>query len=361
MATRELNRDAFLKSNEEAQSRRTGGGQDYFKLRQGVADRPARNVLRIMPPHEGMEEVFTTGKIHFSLGPDPKSPVAVNCLEPFGEECPACNAVMRLHAQAKAEDDADEAARLTKRAKDMAAKVRVYANIVDMDHPEKGVQRFAFGPDLDKKLRACFFDDDGEYRNITHPKTGRDVIVISAKKPGTDFTEYTVRPKESPSPLKDMDWLDDVEDLSELANQPSRDDVLKALKGERPKATATATASKKKSAPVDNEDEAPVKPKAKAKPAVDEEEEEEEEAPKAKAASKRQAVAEDDDDPWAVGRQACADADPPFVTTALHEITEDALAKYKKPACFTKEPDPTERVCQGCPALLPCLTAKLAA
>jgi hypothetical protein len=359
-AWKDVDKDTFLKNKEAADARKTGGGSwDSWKptaSKAGVT--AAKNVIRIMPPHQNMNDVFVEARIHFlpSKEIDQKTkrpiPIGINCLAQYGKDCGACNMVDRLYKSAKGEDDADTAKRIKSEAYDKSAKTRLFANIVDIQHPEKAVQKYAFGPEVEKKLRACFLDDEGEFRNISHPKNGRDVIMMVTKKPGEgDFNEYVqVKAKDTPSPIADMEWLDGINDLSEMAKEPTVADMELALKGERPKTDGKVAEKKTEAAPAAAEKKA----EKAAAPAAEKKAE-----AAAPAKSKRQPVTEDNGDQvWANARAAITKAGLDFTPV---EITPEELEKVKKPACFTKETDISDSACQTCRVLIPCLEAKMMA
>ena len=362
MAYTDVDPEVFKRNQEAAAARRTWMSAEYYQPQIGTLEKKGRNVIRLMPPHENMKgDAFIVVKMHFfpstTIGKNGRPvPIAINCLSEWAEECDGCKHVDRLFADAKNEDDPEAQAVLTRQAKDQRSKIRAFTQLVDMDHPEKGVQRYAFPGDLENKLRMCFHDDENQFRNIAHPKTGRDIILTIWKKPGTDFNDFDAKPKEAATNLRDMDWLDKIEDLALLRQKPSKEDMLKAIRGERPTSalpttgkTATATATVEKAATKSAVPAAP--PVVAAKPAV-------------VAKPKRQPIVEEPEvveevnsDPWATGRAGCIEAG----FTEFSEITPEETEKLKKPNCFTKEPDPKDGMCQGCRVLLPCLTAKLAA
>lgn len=351
MAYTDVDPDVFKRNQEAAAARRNYTSAEYFSPKIGTLAAPARNVFRIMPPHENMAgDAFVIVKMHFfpskEVGASGRPiPIAINCLSEWGEDCDGCVHVDKLFKEARDEDDPERQVILTRQAKDQRAKVRGFCQVVDLDHPDKGVQRYAFSTDVENKLRMCFHDDDGNFRNVSHPKTGRDVVFKVWKKPGTDFNDYDAKPKESSSALRDMDWLDKIEDLSLLRQKPSKADMLKAVAGERSTGALPQTNKTEKAVAKAETPKSAPPPAAKA------------EAPKAEK-PKRQPVSDDaPSDPWAVGRAACIEAS----FTEFAEVTPAEVEKIRKPNCFTKEPDPTDSMCQGCRVLLPCLTAKLAA
>lgn len=352
MSYTDVDPDVFKRNQEAAAARRNYTSAEYWSPKIGSQASPGRNVIRLMPPHENMGgDAFIVVKMHFFPSKEMAAsgrpiPIAINCLSEWGEDCDGCTHVDKLFKEAKDEDDPDRQTVLTRQAKDQRAKVRAFCQVVDMEHPDKAVQRYAFSNDVENKLRMCFHDDDGNFRNVAHHKTGRDIVFKVWKKPGTDFNDYDAKPKEAANALRDMEWLDKIEDLSELRKKPSKADMQKAIAGDRsqsalPQTSKTAAVAKPTPAAKPAPAPAPEQPKAEA-------------APK----PKRQPVSEEtSDDPWATGRAACVAAN--FAEFA--EVTPQEVEKIRKPNCYTKEADPTDSMCQGCRVLLPCLTARLAA
>lgn len=361
MSYRELDFNEFSKYRELARSRATGGQFDYWKPQVGPAGSPRKNVIRIMPAHENMKLPFVETTMHFlpSNQIDPKTqraiPIGIACLSQWGDDCPACTESLRIRQAADLEDDNEQAAQLKRQASSIAKKIRVYANVVDLDHPEKGVQRYAFGRDIADDLTACFYDDDNNPRDITHPTKGRDVLMYVQKRAGTDFNDYQIRAKESPSPIQDKAWLEQIHDLNELVRKPTRDEVLMALRGERPQAQQRQQPPASSPATSTQTETAAVPPQRGRRRAAAVDEEAEAPAPR----SRRQAVTMEEDEPAAQGPYAKAQSwlrKRGFEN--WQEITVDQAERFKKPPCYTKETDISDAMCQSCALLLPCVTAK---
>lgn len=227
--------DAFLQRHQEAMQERTDAGQRSWTPKAGPVGKPHRNVFRAMPPHLNMGKApIVKMKVHFSLGPN--SNVACPCIEVYGKPCPACEWVNSLFNRGRAEVDPVRKQQFRDVAFRQRAKLRYGMNVVDMAEPHKGVQPYWFGQDVYDDLVGCFYDDNVPpvFRDITHPETGRDIIMEVSKKQGTDWNQYDmVRPKDTSSPLANPQWLYEVADLTENIYEPTLQEVSMALQGQR--------------------------------------------------------------------------------------------------------------------------------
>lgn len=262
----------FLQRYADSQARRSEGMNKYSP-EQGAVGKPFRNIFRIMPAHPNMgvewngafvlDPIMPMGKIHFSLGPN--GDTACPCLEPYGEPCPACNWVDQLKSRQRAAGDLGQAKQFGDLAYRLRSQVQFAANVVDMLHPERGVLPYYFGDRVEKALRACFIDDNGQFRDIAHPETGRDIIMEISTN-AKDFRQYDViRPKDSASALQDPTWLESIADLSQEVFKPSPQQVQEALGGKRPDRRAPALAAGTAPAPPAALPSAPIVPAAPAK------------------------------------------------------------------------------------------------
>lgn len=231
---RDVDPTKFQQRFEESKNRPTGGNyKDNWKPRVGGEGRPVRNIIRLGPPHPNMDvDPFISVLMHFSLGPLGKN--AIVCLKQFGLQCPACDFVAQLEAQAMTHPkDSALWKQLRAQAWDRRANIRFIAQIIDYTEAasvQKGWQPYPFGPQVEKDLRACFYDDAGTFRNIANPETGRHILMDVSTKPKTKFNQYdVVRAKESAEQLHDMGLLAQLIDLTSYSKQPTHEDVIKAL------------------------------------------------------------------------------------------------------------------------------------
>jgi len=226
--------DAFLQRHQEAMAEREYGGRSWTP-KVGPVGKPLRNVIRGMPPHLNMGRApIIKMKVHFSLGPNTN--VAAPCLEPYSKPCPACEWVNSLFGRSRAETDPVRKGQFRDMAFKQRSKLRYGMNIIDMAEPHKGVQPYWFNQEVYDDLVGCFYDDNvpPQFRDITHPETGRDVIMEVSKKQGTDWNQYDmVRPKDTASPLINPQWLFEVADLTDHIYEPTLHEVTMALQGQR--------------------------------------------------------------------------------------------------------------------------------
>ena len=96
------------------------------------------------------------------------------------------------------------------RAKEMFAKRRIYANIIDRSDTESGPKTFAFGKKIWEQLKLIRDDEDfgGDF---THPVTGFDVV-IQRKGTTKNNTEYLCKATRQ-SQLGNDEWLEQVQSL----------------------------------------------------------------------------------------------------------------------------------------------------
>lgn len=194
-----------------------------LKLQEG------RNVLRILPPPPGEKRPFKVFWVH---GVGDKSDFrSFQCPEKtLGQPCPACEKVSELYRTGNGVD--------REAANKMRVKREAYCNVVDMAHPEKGVQVLRLAEGTYRDLLGFMVPDDktGEPGvNYTHPITGMNVII---NREGTDrTTKYKVElGRSGPKPIADMKWLEQMHDLSNFVRAMPAEQVVALLEGRQPDA-----------------------------------------------------------------------------------------------------------------------------
>ena len=219
-----------------------GSLREMWKPLAGPHGHPARNIIRIMPRRPDMKDVIVGTKMHFSLGPSHDN--AGVCRAVWGQDCEGCKEAQYYSAKAAeldqviaAEQDQsrkkglqEEQERLSRLSFDKSANGRNYANIIDETTPEtraKGIQPYPFGPTVNRGIRACFYDDRQNYRNITDPNKGRCIIMdVQKKTASSKFNEYVlIRPEESDSSMHDLNLLKELPDLNQFLRCPTAEEM----------------------------------------------------------------------------------------------------------------------------------------
>jgi hypothetical protein len=115
--------------------------------------------------------------------------------------------------------------------KDIQAKVRVYANVIDRENPENGPVTLGFGKGIHEDLTALRADPDAG-GDFTHPESGYDIVI---NRTGTGKqTEYKVIGSRRQSPLAPdaalmQNWIDSQPNLARLSKVPSDQEIMQAV------------------------------------------------------------------------------------------------------------------------------------
>ncbi len=145
------------------------------------------NVLRFLPPGPDETSPFRITAIHYvDQIPGMSKKAIFNCPRiELSQPCPACAEAERLSKTGKPQD--------RERARDIAGKLRIYANVVDRGHPEKMIRE-----DL-KKLRKSV-RAGGDFTDPT--ENGFDVVVTRIRTgTGAQDVKYSVAADRNNSPL----------------------------------------------------------------------------------------------------------------------------------------------------------------
>jgi hypothetical protein len=190
------------------------GSAEFFKVKGG------KNVVRFLPPPVGKKSPFRVVWQHYVNLPGVPNPVSFPC--PMREASRACPVCAKAEKFKKTGNDADY-----KKALDLFPKRRVYANIIDREAPENGVQIYAFGKMVHEALVKIRSDEDagGDFCN---PDIGFDII-IDRKGTGKNDTEYTVMAARKQSKLGDYELIAQQQDLERFAKVPSDAEIMAKL------------------------------------------------------------------------------------------------------------------------------------
>lgn len=186
----------------------TGQQRNYWTPKEG------RNNIRILSPYSEAGVWYLEVPLHYKIGG--KTIVCPNRLPKKGR-CYVCEKVKEFRN--------DKSEELQKLANDLRPKMKVYYNIVDLDHPEAGVQVYGSGVSVFKDL--LYYDLDEEWGNITDPDNGYDVILTREGK-GLS-TQYQIKLKKNSSPIENVVWLDQLNDLDFFASTVLSYDEIKDL------------------------------------------------------------------------------------------------------------------------------------
>ena len=207
----------------QEQSQLASGGK-FMKLKEG------KNVVRFMPPMQGRNTPFVVVHEHTFKVPGTDETVSFTCPRVMARRsCPSC---MEGDRRSKSGDRADYES-----AKGFFPRGRVYAAVIDREHPEAGPQVLGMPKTLHTQLVELLNDaaDGGDFTDPT--EDGVDVII---QRVGTQLdTKYSVRTAKKASPLapnasgqQDValanEWLAAVPDL-ESRKRVLTDDELRAL------------------------------------------------------------------------------------------------------------------------------------
>ena len=163
-----------------------------------------RNQVRIMPPSEGHEEIFSRAGFHYGIGADDRM---FPCPKIGGERerCFLCTTSDRL-SKSKDEDNVAE-------AKELRATKRFLITVVDLQKPKDGFKVWPVGIKLFREILYYFSDPD--YGDVSDLEEGYDFTVI--RKGSGLNTEYSIRCAKKPTNF--------LEDFGEFFGEESFDDL----------------------------------------------------------------------------------------------------------------------------------------
>lgn len=342
--------------------------------------KPGKYNLRFMPPwtDEGVNAYQWWREIwmHWGIGPDDDSKKNVVCPKktPPGEgECPICDEVERLKATG---DPAD-----LELSKEMRARVRIQANIIDLKDPKwtqddideligggteednlpevdsPKIQVYGFGSTIFKEL-LDYFNDEIDFTDL---EEGYDVILV---REGTtkNNTKYRVRLVKAASQAPVPDDDPSLHNLDAIHKVLSTPEIVAIMEGVDPeearKLAAKQKSSQKKLASKSKKDE-DEEPEADEPEEEPEAEEPEEEAPEAEEPEEEASSGNGASDFPPLDADGAIDFDALTDEQIENEEFAEVQDQYETSphiACFggARQRDENDPDCQGCPLFNRC-------
>ena len=189
---------------EEAAKRNNVDGK-FFKIQDG------ENLIRVLPPIPGETVPYLETRKHF-LKLEDGTFKSFDCLRAAGKPyCPACKAFFHFNGEDKESKD---------KAGNFRGSRKYYANVIDRNNEEKGVQLVQLPVAVEEALRGMRTHARKPI-NYCHPEEGCDVSIT---KSGKGFsTKYTAERDEvcALGSKEEMDeWLDNRYVLTEQFYTP---------------------------------------------------------------------------------------------------------------------------------------------
>ena len=197
--------------------------KDIFQFRDGD------NILRVLPP---TSKYFTDDidffayrmLVHYNLGPEGSPPVTCPRTADKTARCPICETSRRMRRNPATKDLAGE----------LGARTRYIMNVVDMEHPERGVQVCEVGPSVHDPIFDVAVDRD--YGDVLDLKVGRNfkITLTPSNRSKTGYNSYSVLAGANPSSVKEAlppKWKDKIDELANRVKEsPSFEDLDKLVR-----------------------------------------------------------------------------------------------------------------------------------
>lgn len=210
--------------------RKNASPKDTFIFRDGD------NFIRILPPTlkyftENIDFFAYRMLVHYNLGPEGSPPIPcprTNDTKTQKHSCPICERARRLRRNPATKELAGE----------LSARTRFIANIIDMEHPERGIQVAEFGPSVKDPIFEVAVDRD--YGDILDLRVGRNfkVTLTPANRSKTGYNSYSVLAGANPSSVKEIlddkkifpkGWKNKIDALKDRVGEPPSAEDLERL------------------------------------------------------------------------------------------------------------------------------------
>ena len=196
--------------------KKTASAKDIFQFKDGD------NVLRILPPtskyfSEDIDFFAYKMLVHYNVGPEGSPPVACpRTSDKKGQvptRCPICETARRLRRNPA----------MKELASDIGQRTRYIMNVVDMEHPERGVQVCEVGPSIYDVIFEVATDRD--YGDILDLKIGRNfkITLTPSSRSKTGYNSYSTLAGANASSVKELlkkGWNERVDALVSRVKDP---------------------------------------------------------------------------------------------------------------------------------------------
>lgn len=203
--------EALRRKSEEIKARSTG---NFWVPAEG------ENMIRVLPPWPGSNAFYFE---MFSHWVQIASRGSVCLQRHYGQACFLCEEVQTLRKEGD-----------RKAARALSPQSRYLLNIIDLKDPGTGVQLFNACSSVFQDIAGYCLDPD--WGDVTDPEVGFDLAMERISQTGV--TNYNVRPRRNPTPLADMKWLEDLQDLSKII-EPDTYEIQRELLGVEAPASPT--------------------------------------------------------------------------------------------------------------------------
>jgi len=177
------------------------------------------NPIRMLPWGDN-ETFYFEGKQHyFPWGGQTGRGTVHTCLELTNKPCPGCEKAEELASSEDVED--------VSMSERIQAKSVYFMNLVDLNHPEHGVQVWRTYSDkvMTDMLTAWADPDCGDF---THPRRGKNVVIIVTDR-GKAPPLYDAKVKHTATRIQNKRWLRKVKNLRKFISLPNAQEMRAAL------------------------------------------------------------------------------------------------------------------------------------
>ena len=222
----ETNLDEIAKERQQLEDEKKRSGFNYFQIKEG------RNVLRILPSADPAKHTpFHKVWVHYVRNPSKPGTNGRPVMCPSKNNNARCIVCEKVSALRRSANEIDKEI-----AGDLAASRQIYANVVDLQEPERGVQVMKFGVMIYNDLLAYMDKSDpSAVGDLAHPEKGYNVV-IDRKGKGKQDTRYQVRTAKEASPIPKKQWLGEMNNLSAVVEEMANDKIQAIMEGRDPDA-----------------------------------------------------------------------------------------------------------------------------